>query len=257
MDSNGCCLEYVLKRPKNPLGSSHLSRSWSSLFIQLPSLCAGNKEDVEQQNPSRPRLRASCGHCWKSNALWQRNPRRRSGNVKWGGGGGGAGVRALKIDTWPCNDFQFNVVTCVPCSPLSSQLAAKSLWHKWASQARTFQYLLGQWTHPQLRCTAPAACIWFQQTCKAALDPIFLTFSLLMSSSPSALLLSLFLLVASPSPFLWHLLCGSDYALHLSVLSCFRFLCQRWKLEFSCALAVWISASGMSSLMTGFIWMRE
>lgn len=87
------------------------------------------------------------------------------------------------------------------------------------------------------------------KTCKAAVDPIFLTFSLRSVSS---------ILASSPSP---HLLCGSDYALHLSVLSCFRFLCLWLQLASrvsSCAFlrSVWISASETSSLMTGFIWMR-
>lgn len=126
-------------------------------------------------------------------------------------------------------------------------------------------------------CSAPVACIWFQQTCKAAVDPIFLTFSLLMFPSVLLFLFSFFVSLGWVAFFVSVSL-SVAFVMWLGLrasLKCAQLLpfplsltrTQSWKLEKATRRsylvhsgvllrAVWISASGMSSLMTGFIWIH-
>lgn len=140
----------------------------------------------------------------------------------------------IKIDTWPCNDFQFNVVTCAlphPPRPSWCCMCDKSehptIWEPFSGSLvssrcpqprygfcmRVLFLALGRL---YLVSSNVQSCRW----------SYFLNiFHACLCSTPTPAKLS------ASAPFLRHLLCGSDYALHLSVLSCFRFLHCQWLVE--------------------------
>lgn len=116
-------------------------------------------------------------------------------------------------------------LTLSHASPYPPSWLPKVLWHKWASQAREpFSICLVSERIPS--CRYSSSCLYLVsanvQSCR---------WSYFLNIFPAAVFLSLclaafFVSLGCVSLFLWHLLCGSDYALHLSVLSCFRFLSE-------------------------------